>query len=227
MTEAHGGMKAWASAPTVSWEDDFRIGEAPAGLVSRVTVEQGPRRAYIDYPGTPMRLAWDGTQAWSESWNVPYPPRFLALLNYHFLNLPWLASDPGVVLSEFGQRTLPGDTTEYFSMKITYEPGTGDTPRDYYRLYVHPESHLLKAVDYIVTYKAILPEGVTESPPNTLVYGDFTEVNGLKVPTRYTIYQADGTVYATADIREWSFEQPFDEGRMSMPAGATLDTSAP
>ena len=47
-----------------------------------------------------MRLAWDGRRAWSENWNAPYPPRFMALLNYYFLNLPWLTSDPGVILGD-------------------------------------------------------------------------------------------------------------------------------
>lgn len=227
MGNAHGGMDGWASAPTVCFEDEFKLGEATTGLVSRVCVEQGQRRAYIDYPGTPMTMAWDGAKAWSTNWALPYPPRFMALLNYHFLNLPWLANDPGVILSEFGRRTLGDDPTEYFSVKITYEEGTGDTPRDYYRLYVHPESHLLKAVEYIVTYKSLLPEGVTETPPNTLIYEDFTEVAGLKVPSNYTIYQADGTVFGSAEIREWSFGLPFDEARMTMPEGATLDESMP
>lgn len=227
LVKAHGGLETWSSAPTVSFEDEFRQGDAESGATSVVIVEQGRRRAYIDYPGTDMRIAWDGERAWSENWTSPRPPRFLALLNYHFANLPWLVHDPGVKLSEFGTRRLPGDPTEYFSVKITYEAGTGDTPKDYYRLYVHPDTHRLKATEYVVTYKALLPEGVEETPPNTLIYDEFETVDGLVVPKHYTIYNAAGEVYFRCAFRNWSFTEAFDEGRMSLPPGATVDTSTP
>ena len=227
MAQAHGGLEAWRAAPTVSFTDEFRQGDAETGRVSVVTVEQGLRRAYIDYPGTEMSLAWDGERAWSENWANPAPPRFYALLNYHFANLPWLAHDPGVVLSEFGTGTLPDDPTEYQTVKITYEAGTGDTPNDYYRLYVDPETHLLKAVDYIVTYKALLPEGVDSTPPNTLVFDEFQTVAGLVVPKHYTIYSAAGEVYFRCGFRDWSFERPFDESRMTPSESAVVDTSTP
>lgn len=227
MVEAHGGMERWASAPTVSFEDEFRQGTAESGAPSRVTVEQGRRRAYLDFPGTEMRLAWDGDKAWSENWESPYPPRFLALLNYYFVNLPWLAKDPGVILGEPGKARLRDDPTEYLTVKLTYEAGVGDTPDDYYVLYIDPETHRLRANEYIVTYRSILPEGVEASNPHVLVYDEYDTVDGLVVPTHYTIYETDGTVYASCAIRDWSFDRPFDEGRMVMGEGAVLDGSAP
>ena len=227
MVEAHGGMERWATAPTVSFEDEFKPGTAETGAVSRVTVEQGRRRAYIDFPGTEMHIAWDGEKAWSENWEAPYPPRFLALLNYHFVNLPWLAKDPGVILGKPGKARLRDDPKEYLTVKVTYEAGVGDTPRDYYVLYVDPETHRLRANEYIVTYRSILPEGVEASDPHILVYDEYATVDGLVVPTHYTIYEADGTVYASCDVRDWSFDQPFDEGRMVMGEGAVIDESTP
>ena len=226
LVSAHGGREAWASAPTVSFDDEFVPAGMPEGFPSEVTVEQGSRRVYIDYPGD-ASLAWDGETAWSRNWALPYPPRFMALLNYHFLNLPWLVEDPGVVLSEFGQRKLPGDDTDYFSIKVTYEEGVGDTPGDHYRLFVHPDSHVLHAVQYTVTYKSLLPEGMTETPPNTLVYTEHETVDGLRVPIAYTIYLADGNEFGSATIRNWSFDEPFDIARMTMPEDAVLDESAP
>ena len=233
MIEAHGGMAAWASTPTVSWEDEFRSGEGESDGASRVTVEQGRRRAYIDYPGTDQSMAWDGERAWSRNWTSPAPPRFMALLNYHFLNLPWLARDPGVNLSPPATARLwavPDDPTLYHTVKITYDVGVGDTPDDYYVLYIDPETHRLAATEYIVTYAALLPEGVAHSPPHLLVYDEYETVAGLLVPSHYTIYEEgeDGVfVYASCDIRDWSFSQPFDASRMTMPADAALDESVP
>lgn len=227
MIEAHGGMERWASAPTVSFTDEFKSGTAESGRPSRVVVEQGPRRAYIDFPGSETSLAWDGEKAWSRNWDMPFPPRFLALLNYHFLNLPWLAQDPGVILGEVGRGTLLDDLTEYYTVKITYGEGVGDTPKDYYEIYIHPQTHRLAACEYIVTYDALLPEGVEATPPNVLIYDEFTSVDGLVVPTHFTIYQQDGAVYASAAARDWSFSEAFDEARMEMPADAVIDTSQP
>ncbi len=227
MIEAHGGMDGWASAPTVYFEDEFKQGEAESGAVSQVTVEQGPRRAYIDFPGTQMRMSWDGEKAWSESWAAPFPPRFLALLNYYFVNLPWLAKDPGVVLGEPGTGKLFDDPTEYITVKMTYEAGVGDTPDDYYDLYIHPETHQLKATRYIVTYQGILPEGVEATPENTLIFDEWATVDGLVVPTAYTIYQLDGSVYGSCDISGWSFDKKFDESRMVMADGAVIDETTP
>ena len=225
MVEAHGGMDAWRAASTVSYESSFQRAGAPNPMIAREVIEQGARRAYADYPGTDMRLGWDGERAWSENWGMPYPPRFMALLNYYFLNLPWLTHDPGVVLGEPGTATLPDDPTEYKTVRMTFEQGVGDTPDDYYVLFIDPETHLLKACQYIVTYTEILPEGSESTPDHLFIYDELEDVNGLMVPIRCRITELDGTPYATVDVKDWSFEEVFDTARMEMPEGAVVDTS--
>ncbi len=225
MVSAHGGMEAWSAAPAVSFECSFTPAGASASIVSRETIEQGSRRAYIDYPGTEMSLAWDGENAWSENWSGPYPPRFMALLNYYFVNLPWLTMDPGVILDDPETATLWDDPTEYVTIEMNFDPGVGDTPDDYYVLYIDPTTNQLKAVRYVVTYAAMVPEGAKSTPEHILVYDEFTTVEGLTVPTRCSIYEADGTSFATSEIGDWSFSRPFDAARMTMPAGAEIDTS--
>lgn len=226
MIEAHGGYAKWSAAPTVRFQDRFRRPGDPQESVSRVTVELGSRRAYIDLPGAGGRMAWDGEKAWSENWSLPVPPRFFALLNYYFLNLPWLTRDPGVNLGPPGTAAIPGDPTAYVTVKMTFEPGVGDTPDDYYLLYIHPETHRLRACRYIVTYAAVLPEGRSATPEHLLVFDQLAEVDGLLVPTRYTIYE-EGAVVASCEIGDWSFTDRFDAARMVMPAGAVIDDSAP
>ncbi|MCI0619000.1 hypothetical protein L0244_39005, partial [bacterium] len=182
MITAHGGMEKWKSAPTVSFEDQFLQAGAPKPMTSRVTVEQGRRRAYLDFPESNARIGWNGKEAWSENWKAPIPPRFLALLNYYFLNLPWLTSDPGVRLGEPGKAKLWDDPTEYTTVKMTFGAGVGDTPDDYYVLYIEPKSHRLKACEYLATYAAVVPPG-SKPTPHILVYETFATVDGLVVPT--------------------------------------------
>jgi hypothetical protein len=64
-------------------------------------------------------------------------------------------------------------------------------------------------------------------PEHILVYEDFATVDGLVVPTRYTIFATDHTPLAMCSIRDWSFGKPFDAARMTMPEGAIVDESTP
>ena len=228
MVTAHGGIAKWRSAPTVSFEDSFLPTGEKTPEVSNVTVEQGRRRAYIDFPVTKSRMAWDGRQAWSENWKAPYPPRFAALLNYYFLNLPWLSMDRGVNLGNPGKAKLWNEPTEYITVKMTFTPGTGDTPDDYYILYIDPKNHRLKGCEYIATYSAILPPKTKSTPPSILVYDEFTTVDGLVVPTRYSIYNKQShALLGTCNVRNWSFKKAFDPNRLNKPATAVIDTSIP
>jgi hypothetical protein len=223
---AHGGMEKWKSAPTISFEDQFLQAGAPKPMSSHVTVEQGRRRAYLDFPESNARIAWDGKEAWSENWKAPIPPRFLALLNYYFLNLPWLTSDPGVHLGEPGKARLWDDPTEYITVKMTFGADVGDTPDDYYVLYIDPKTHRLKACEYIATYAAVVPPG-TKPIPHILVYENFDTIDGLVVPTRYSIYDKNHKQIASCEIRNWSFQRPFDSSRMTKSATAVVDSSKP
>ena len=97
----------------------------------------------------------------------------------------------------------------------------------YYVLYIGPETHRLRANEYIVTYGSILPEGVTASDPHILVFDEYTEVDGLVVPAHYTIYETDQSIYASCAFTDWSFSEPWDESWMEMPEGAVVDTTEP
>lgn len=227
MIEAHGGLEKWRTAPTVSYKASLLLPGAPTPMVSQGTVEQQTRRAYLEFPAMGARISWDGTKAWSENWQAPFPPRFYALHSYFFMNLPWLAADPGVNLSEPGTGRLWDDPTEYITVKMTYEPGVGDTPDDSYILFIDPTSYRLKANEFVVTYADLLPPDAEASPPFLLVYEEFTTVGGLTVPTKASIYPKDRSAQGSYEWRNWSFNKPFDEARMLMPENAVVDTSSP
>ena len=226
MITAHGGMKTWASAPTVSFEVEMIPAGQTQGAPARVTVEQGRRRAYQEVPSLSARMAWDGEKAWSENWKLPFPPRFAALLHYYFANLPWLTRDPGVRLASEGTAELPGDVTEYLAVRMTFDEGVGDSPKDSYLLFIDPQSRRLRAVEYVATYTGILPPGQTAFPPNVLLYEEHATVHGLVVPTRYEFFVKEGhKPMATVNVRDWSFSRRFDAGRLAMPPGGVVDTS--
>lgn len=225
MIKAHGGMKKWKKAPTVSFKDAWYIGSSTTPSISRVMVEQNSRRAYLDFPRQNAFVSWDGEKAWIEGGEIKMPPRFVALLNYYFVNLPWLTQDPGVNLSEPKILTLFDDPTPTIAINMTFDKNVGDTPDDYYLLYIDPKTYQWKGCEYIVTYPSLLPDGKKAKPSHILLVDDYETVNDLIVPSKYTIYKKDHSVYARCDIGDWSFKKPFDESRMEMPASARLDTS--
>jgi hypothetical protein len=225
---AHGGMEKWTSAPTVSFEAEMIPAGQTGGMVSRVTVEQGRRRAYHEVPALSARMAWDGENAWSENWKLPFPPRFAALLHYYFANLPWLTRDTGVRLASEGTAKLPGDSADYLTVRMTFDEGVGDSPRDSFLLFVEPRTRRLRAVEYVSTHPAVLPKGVSSFPPNLLLYEEHATVNGLVVPTRYEFFRKDGHVpLFSVRLRDWSFSRPFDASRLEMPAGGVVNQSRP
>ena len=227
MIKAHGGLERWRSAPTVSFEAALLPPGESSPLVHRVTVEQRSRGAYLNFPEMDARISWDGEKAWSENWQGPFPPRFFSLLSYYFMNLPWLTADPGVNLSEPGRGKLWDDPTEYITVKMTFESGVGDTPDDYYILYIDPNSYRLRAAELTVTYAAVLPPDV-DVMTEVIVYEEFATVDGLAVPTKSSIFGTDRSPIASfTEVRDWSFSRPFDESRLVMPPNAVLDTSTP
>jgi hypothetical protein len=225
MVAAHGGMEAWKNAPSVSFTDGWQTPGSPMVMESNIIVEQGARRSLMEYPAFGATIGWDGEHAWSHNWAMPMPPRFLVGLTYYFTNLAWLVKDPGVVLGEPGTVKLRDDPTGYISIRVTYEAGVGDTPDDYYVLFIHPETYELHGCEYVVTYPGLVPEGMAHTPPHILVYGPLVTVDGLKVPARFDVYEEDYREYATCTLTNWSFVKPFDPALVAMPEGAVVDES--
>ena len=222
MIAAHGGYEKWASAPSCTFTDQWSSGRG-----FHTTVEQGARRAYLEANGGEVRAAWDGTQCTSVGWpETGAPPRFLALLNWYFVNLPWVVKDPGVHL-EAGTGRLFDEPTDYDTLRMTFGEGVGDTPEDWYLLYLHPDTRRLAACKYVVTYAALMKDGATSTPVHVLLYDEWNTVDGLLVPTHFTIRQENGDPYGECTLTDWSFHEPFDVSKLDLGPDAVVDRSTP
>lgn len=233
MIEAHGGMEAWQSAPTVSFRHTLVSPQDPEDpWVSIETTEQGSRRTYQEWPRDGARIAWDGKTVWSTDWKRLNPPKFMVNLAYYFLNLPWLTQDPGVNLAMEGRGGVPNDDRDYLKVKMTFDPGTGETPDDYYVIYIDPDTYRMRATEFVVTYGPMLdifgvPAEVKFIGPIIHSYSEFTTVDGLVVPVAYSTFTPTGQLYGEHTVENWSFSKAFDETRLEMPEGAVIDTSDP
>jgi len=237
MIEAHGGIEMWKACPTVCFDTHLKVdfgGGNWAEYWEKMTVEQGTRRVYADLPnadGTSGTIAFDGENGWGAG-NLQgisrAPARFTAWRNFYLFNIPWLTQDSGVILGEPGGAQIPNDPKEYITVPMNFADGTGDTSKDTYVLYIDPDTYRLKAAEYGMTYRSMLPDGVDSSPRSVFVWEETAEVGGLTVLTRYNVYwKEDGSLVTTGEVSNWAFDRPFDESRLTMPSDGTPDASEP
>ncbi len=230
MIEAHGGMSAWEAAPSVSFLRKAELVGDPQPWVLHETIEQGRRRLYQDWLEEGARLASDGNEVWTVSWSKVFPPAFVAQIGFYFLNMPWITQDRGVILKQVDPGSYPSTEDEFTRVEMTFQPGTGDTPGDRYVLYIEPETHLLRAIEYHVSYGALLDGAYLAPSVKTIgpffhVNDEFAEVDGNTVPVRYTVYSQSGSKSIAGVVEDWSFSRPFDESKLVKPPEARVDES--
>lgn len=189
---AHGGDLYAKKAVFADLSVDFG---GQTILAGKLVFEPGTKRCRIETAEGGV-CTFDGTDAWTAGMpaqeGLP-PARFHLLTWPWFLSSPWKLGDPGSKMAEQQPRSLRG--REVPSAKMTFEPGVGDTPDDWYIVYADPESHVLAAVAYIITFGKSVEEANKE--PHAATYDEFVVVEGLRMPKVLTFWnwnEADGLV---------------------------------
>lgn len=170
-------------------------------------------------------IVFDGKTCWL------YPPdadleraRFHSLTWPYFLAAPMKLRDPGSSLEDLGKMEL--QDREYDAAKLTFEPGVGDTPEDWYVLYRDPESDRLHAMAYIVTYFG--NEAPPAKEPHAITYENFEDVDGIPIPMLWRFWnwsKEDGLQEQLGqfEIANVEFVTP-DDDAFKAPEGAVEQT---
>jgi hypothetical protein len=168
---------------------------------------------------------FDGQKAWVAPADSPWQGARFHLLTWpYFAAVPMKLRDPGARLEEIGTRPLHGKDLP--AARLTFAPGTGDTPDDWYVVYRDPDSSRLRAVAYIVTYGK--PAAEAEKEPHSLEYGKFIDVDGVPIATEWTMYnwtEAEGSAgepLGKVTLSELRFVVPATEA-FAAPEGARED----
>jgi hypothetical protein len=237
MVDAHGGIEKWRSAPSISYDNiffnPFAKTEAGKWWVYNETIDQETRMAYQDWSIDGAFLGYDGNETWTTGWARGNAPKMMVHFFYYFVNLPWLTQDDNVTLSATGTSTLPGLDKEYltFEMRFTEKPTVGKTDRDFFKLYIDPDNHVLQGYEYSMGYGALLdgmgvPQGEIFGPM-LRVHDVFAEVDGLLFPTQFHTMPPDGsTTYGNHVIINHSISKPFDRSKVSRPESGVVDPSS-
>ncbi len=231
--EAHGGLEAWYAAKTSSYTWEYANVGADLQFKTYLVADNRTRLVYHDFVsvgpyGAPDevtgRMAWDGRHAWIWPASIEkINPRFWATTGYYFEQIPFVLADPGITYTLLPQEELGGRLHDM--VRVGFEAGVGDAPDDTYTLYVDPESGLIRAIRYTVTFgRNVDPEN---PPSETLfTYEDLVTVDGLTVATHFQGYGfvdgARGAFKNEAWADSISFSRAFDPDQLAMPDGARV-----
>lgn len=165
---------------------------------------------------------WDGSTAWVSPASATFPrARFHVLTWPYFLSAFTKLTDPGTYLEPLGEKELQGET--YTAAKLTFGPGIGDTPEDWYVLYRDDATDRLHAMAYVVTYGKSLEEA--EAEPHAITYDRFEDVEGAQIPVEWTFWLwseeegIHGEPIGSATLGNVAFVEP-PENAFEVPEGA-------
>jgi hypothetical protein len=202
--ETAHGRAAWSAAKALQVRLSLTFGGKPA-LSGTVLLRTNLAASRIELEDGTVAV-FDGASAWvAPASSKLERARFHLLTWPYFAALPMKLRDPGSHLQVLGERVLRG--RKYEAARLTFDPGVGDTPEDWYVLYRDPSSARLAAAAYIVTYGKSAAAASKE--PHAITYGDYVPVGAAQIATTWTFWhwsEKDGVT-----------GQPIGSGRLSDP----------
>lgn len=133
-------------------------------------------------------LIYDGTKAWvSPASSTIEAARFHLLTWPYFLAAPMKTGDPGTHLELRGLKVLKRRMCK--NAKLTFNPGVGDSPDDWYLLYANSRNGLLYGMVYIVTYGISFVEA--EKNPHAIIYDNYQQIDGISLSNSWSFYEWD------------------------------------
>jgi hypothetical protein len=214
---SHGGLDRWSSYGTLEY--DFQKGDSHEHHL----IDLQSRKLLLT--GDQYTIGFDGQEVWVMPDMEAFSgrPRFYSSLNFYFFAIPFVLADPGTVRESLGRRMF--NDKPYDVMKVSYEPGVGDSPDDYYLTYLDTTSHRVELLLYTVTFRS--------QKPNEN-YGartfEWHEVDGLVVPSKISSHRWNKEDEALGEHRsdayfsnvKFSPDRP-DDALFAMPVGAAID----
>ncbi len=217
--QAHGGLALWRSFGSLSFDvvkKDKR---------EHQIIDLNTRKVYIE--NEKFKVGFDGEMAWISPDMEAMgggSPRFYQGVYFYFFALPHVLGDPGINFEILAPRSI--DSIQYDVVKVSFNDGIGDAPKDYYVAHFDQNTHRLEWLLYTVTYYS----GESTEKYNAVKYDGWQNVNGLLVPTAFRSFKyVDGEVgeersSTTFENVKFDKDSP-DPSIFSKPAIAAIDSS--
>lgn len=223
--EAHGGLKTWYSNGALAFRFNYQPLDGKIGRDSYQVLDVWRNRAkHNSVTDSTDQFGWTGEKAWlkaKDSTAFAYDTKFWALTPLYLMGHPFVLDGEGVNLELLPQTEYKGKTNDV--VKVTFDPGTGDAPDDYYILHFDAESSLITATRYIVSYPEYFKDG-GHNPEKFMEVGELKNVAGVLLPTElkthWTKNEKPGEYITKIDITDLSFIESLPKGYFEMPEGA-------
>jgi hypothetical protein len=234
MVKAHGGLEKWRNAPSIRYDDIMHNPYAGKGefawWVAHEVIDQKTRKVWQDWPMDDARIGYDGERVWSENWQKGNPSASMVHFFYYFVNLPWLTQDDGVILAEPTRFVWPDTDVELYEIRMTFAgaPDVGKSGKDFFVLYIHPETYRLFGYQYGNGYKPLvdlmnMPEGQEVFGPLWRRITRYEEVGGLLFPTAFhTMPEAGARIVGDHVILNIDVSMPFEDDNAAQPKEAVV-----
>lgn len=132
-------------------------------------------------------VLFDGTAGWlAPAGQEDAEARFDLFAWHYFFCLPWKLADPGVRWQALPDRDWEG--TPCHTGRLTFAPGTGDAPDDWFLVFSDRKEGLLRGALYIVTFGDVAVKAA-EKTPQAIAYGDFRPVDGIPVAHSWQFFR--------------------------------------
>jgi len=216
--KAHGGLEKWKSFEGLQYNLNDN------GKIVYQLTHLKDRRAYLK--SKKYTVGFDGNVAWA----LPDAKKvsgksaaFYYNLDFYFVGIPFLLTDPGVHVSDSGEQNLNGKY--YDVLKVSFGKEIGFTPDDVYFMYLDQETHLLRILTYSISYL-----NKENAPVNSAkVYSDYINVQELQMPAKMENFEwEDGKIGASKNhVRLFSdfkfLKEITDETLFEVPEGAVTE----
>lgn len=209
--QAAGGLEKWYSNGALTFRFMYRAGPKRTFDTSQ-TIDTWSSRAVHTHTKHPTwRFGWDGKHAWRIPKGVKQPinARFWSLTPFYFIGIPFVLADPGVQLKKLKDVRLEGQ--KYYTFRATFGAHVGDSPKDYYIVYIHTQTFRIGGVRYVVSYPGFFPKG-GHTPEKLMIYDGSQTIQGITFPKTFRSYawntkrQKPGKAAATARMQDISFQ---------------------
>lgn len=215
--EAHGGMDQWQKMNSMA----YTLMKGDVKEKHQINLQSRKARIMTD----DWTLGFDGEEVWVTPDKAAFgkgSPRFYHNLIFYFFALPYVATDPGINYEVLPDKMIHDKA--YDAVKISYNAGVGDAPDDYYIMHFDKETHIMHLLLYTVTYYS----KEKSDKYNAIIYDDWIDVNGLKLPGSFKGYKyADGALgdqrYERVFLDHYLSEKSYIDETFAMPKGAEID----
>lgn len=128
--------------------------------------------------------------------------KFAAYTWSYFFLFPYKLSDPGANWKPIDLASIEGRDQDTF--QLTFDPGTGEAPDDWYKLYVDKKTNLVHVGAYIVTANKKREEA--EADPHAIEYMNYKNINEIPVAHNWAFWGWKADSGLTKQLGEASLE---------------------